>query len=730
MLHSTFYDLSDSFYEKNIQDPMSSLGIVISSGTVANITALCVARNQAFPADKIFKGVAEEGLSAALHYYGYQDSIILVSPLLHYSFEKAASLLGIGKKNILHIPFTDEYNLDINTLRKNIVQYQKEKKHIMAIVGIAGATETGTIDPLIAIATIAHEFGIHFHVDAAFGGPFIFSDKYRSLLQGIHHADSITVCGHKQLYLPMGISICLFKDPKINQVIYTNADYQATKESFDFGKSSLEGSRPALSLLLHASLYLIGKKGYEQIISKGMENAHYLKNCILENDDFELLLNPVINIVNYRYIPKKFRQKVTGNSLTIEDNEHIDKANLMLQNQQFKDGKTFISKTNILSHKYLTEILTLRSVLANPLTTFKDIDEVLNDQLRIASIYIENETEFSNSRSKIKSMPGIEKSTFQRRTLQNHIVPIGRPISNTQIYILDKHLQPVPIGVYGELYIGGDGLAVDYLRKPDLTSEKFIPNPFADPKDPQNYVATRLYRTGDLARFRSDGNIEYLGRIDNQIKLRGIRLELGEIESIIIKQNGVKDVMVIVSEDELLQKRLIAYIITKDQLLEKKIVDKFVNELQGSLKLQLPSYMIPNAFVLLKNFPLNPNGKIDKKALPSPEEYYSTEKYVVPQNVIEQKLVEIWSKLLKLETEKISIHDNFFNLGGHSLLATLLKSRIEQYFNIKLELRVLFNKPTIKQIADVICELYIPPSQMDTLDEDTLNQIQFDKDFA
>ena len=140
--------------------------------------------------------------------------------------------------------------------------------------------------------------------------------------------------------------------------------------------------------------------------------------------------------------------------------------------------------------------------------------------------------------------------------------------------------------------------------------------------------------------------------------------------------------------------------------------------------------MIPNAFVLLKNFPLNPNGKIDKKALPSPEEYYSTEKYVVPQNVIEQKLVEIWSKLLKLETEKISIHDNFFNLGGHSLLATLLKSRIEQYFNIKLELRVLFNKPTIKQIADVICELYIPPSQMDTLDEDTLNQIQFDKDFA
>lgn len=390
MLHSSFYNFNEHFYNRHLQNPTSSLGAVVSSGTLSNLMALYVARNNAFPENGSFKGISEEGLIEALQHYGYKNSVIMISPLLHYSFEKAASLLGIGIKNIKLIPLTEQYTIDCNALRKKIIEYKNAKIHIMAIVGIAGATETGTIDPLEKIAALAEEFDIYFHVDAAFGGPLIFSDTYRDKLKGIDYADSISVCGHKQLYLPMGISLCLFKDPKKMNSINTIADYQANAESYDFGKSSLEGSRSALSLLLHASLHLLGKTGYEQIINIGMRNTFFLKNCLLENDAFELLLDPVINIINYRYIPKKLRTKAKNGFLTKEENKYIDQVNALLQGQQFIQGKTFVSKTYIPSHKYDTEVLTLRCVLANPLTTIEDIDEVLNDQLKIASIHIED----------------------------------------------------------------------------------------------------------------------------------------------------------------------------------------------------------------------------------------------------------------------------------------------------------------------------------------------------
>ena len=391
ILHNSFYNQPDSFYETHMQDSMSTLGIIVSNGTISNITALWVARNYNFRSDGSFKGVAEEGFDKALDYYGYQDSIILVSPLLHYSFEKAVSLLGIGKKRIHYLPLTHRGVVDTKALQRFIIKCNKEKKHIMAIIGIAGATETGSIDPLMEMAKISGEFGIYFHVDAAFGGSVIFSDKYKHLLNGIEYADSITICGHKQLYLPMGISTCLFRDPKKIMAIYNTADYQATIESFDFGKASPEGSRPAISLLLHANLHLIGKKGYDLLIEIGIKNAQYLRACILENDAFELIGEPVINIVNYRYIPKKLRNKISKNCLSEEENSLINEANILLQTQQFKAGKTFVSKTKIPSNKYHMEILTLRAVLSNPLTTPKDINQVLNDQLQIASIYIEKD---------------------------------------------------------------------------------------------------------------------------------------------------------------------------------------------------------------------------------------------------------------------------------------------------------------------------------------------------
>ncbi|NDA90478.1 MAG: aminotransferase class V-fold PLP-dependent enzyme, partial [Alphaproteobacteria bacterium] len=472
MLHRSFYKQSDDFYTEHTQNPMSVLGIITSSGTVANITALWAARNNNFLSDGVFKGISEEGFNAALNYYGYQDSIILVSPLLHYSFEKAASLLGIGKKHIHYLPLTSEYVVDIQALQEYINKCNKEKKYIIALVGIAGATETGSIDPLINMAEVAKKFKIHFHVDASFGGPLIFSDKYGDLLNGIEYADSITLCGHKQLYLPMGISMCFFRDPQKAQLICNTADYQATMQSFDFGKYSLEGSRSAISLLLHSALHLIGKKGYEQLIAIGMENTNYLRLCILKNDSFELINEPTINIINYRYVPKKFRKQIKMQCISEEENKLIDNANILLQTQQFKHGKTFVSKTFIYSNKYHTEILTLRAVLSNPLITSKDIDQVLNDQIQISLKYIENNEIVCNT--SIKDVEDIsDDKSFGELTL-----PIGKPITNTQIYVLDQYLVPKPVGAIGELHVSGNNLVEGYFNRPELTAEKFIANPF------------------------------------------------------------------------------------------------------------------------------------------------------------------------------------------------------------------------------------------------------------
>ncbi|TFG74427.1 MAG: amino acid adenylation domain-containing protein, partial [Flavobacteriales bacterium] len=227
-------------------------------------------------------------------------------------------------------------------------------------------------------------------------------------------------------------------------------------------------------------------------------------------------------------------------------------------------------------------------------------------------------------------------------------ISIGRPIANTQIYILDSQMQPVPIGATGELYIGGDGVARGYLNRPGLTSEKFILNPLGD---------GRLYRTGDLARYFPDGNIEYLRRMDQQIKLRGFRIELGEIESVISQFAGIKQTVVIVREDHLNDKRLVAYLMTN--------TDMAINELQDYLRTKLPVHMLPAAFVVLDKFPLTQNGKIDRKALLKPEYANINERFLAPRNVIEEILASIWAEVLNID--HIGIYDNFFALGGHSL---------------------------------------------------------------
>jgi acyl carrier protein len=257
-----------------------------------------------------------------------------------------------------------------------------------------------------------------------------------------------------------------------------------------------------------------------------------------------------------------------------------------------------------------------------------------------------------------------------------------------RLYILDRKLRPLPIGVSGELYVGGIGVGRGYLNDIQRTAEAFVTDPFSDE------AGMRLYKTGDLARYLPDGNIEFLGRVDHQVKIRGYRIELGEIEALLRQYSGVQDVVVIVREDIPGDKSLAAYVVTSTDITS--------NGLRNYLKEKLPDYMIPAAFVLLESLPLTPNGKVDRRALPVPEYSRSErdENFVAPTLPIHQQLRQIWEELL--DARPIGIQDNFFDLGGHSLLVVRLIDRIEQVFGKKIELATLLASPTIEQMANAL----------------------------
>lgn len=267
---------------------------------------------------------------------------------------------------------------------------------------------------------------------------------------------------------------------------------------------------------------------------------------------------------------------------------------------------------------------------------------------------------------------------------------VGSPVDNTQLHIVDRHMQRLPVGVPGELLIGGDGLAAGYRGRPDLTAEKFIPDPFS--MDPQ----ARLYRTGDLAFWRADGTVQVVGRIDHQVKLRGFRIELGEIETVLAQYPGMTQVVVHCREDRPGDQRLVAYF-TQDG---NRATDA---DLRAHLKLALPDYMVPSAFVALETFPLTPNGKVDRRALPAPEAAVgASAELIAPRTPEEEALVKIWGGLLNLPA--VDVRANFFDLGGHSVLGTQMLSRIEHEFGIELSLRVLFEAPTLEQMASRVAD--------------------------
>jgi amino acid adenylation domain-containing protein len=275
-------------------------------------------------------------------------------------------------------------------------------------------------------------------------------------------------------------------------------------------------------------------------------------------------------------------------------------------------------------------------------------------------------------------------------SIDQRSVPIGRPVANTQIYIFDSQFQPVPIGVTGEVYIGGGGVARGYLNYPDITAERFVPDPFGVKP------GARLYKTGDLARFLTNGNIEYAGRNDFQVKIRGYRIELGEIELALAQHPDVSEAVVLASETNGRDKRLIAYVVLNEMRTAT------AKQLKEFLKERLPEYMLPSSFVMLDALPLTATGKVDRNALPTQIGVEAEENYLAPRTALEEVLAGIFSEVLSLE--RAGVNDNFFDLGGHSLLATQVLSRVQEAFQLKLPLRKLFQAPTVASLATAILE--------------------------
>jgi len=403
MLHRLVYTQDSDFYSKWMHDAEYALGAMCSGGTVANITALWAARNLAFPPEGNFKGVSHDGLFRALKYYGYDGAAIVVSKRGHYSFRKTADILGIGRDYLVAVDTDDDNRIDLDALRETCTRLKKDNICIISVVGIAGTTETGNIDPLEEIAEIAREFKAHFHVDAAWGGPTLFSHRYKHLLKGIEKADSVTLDAHKQLYVPMGSGLVVFKDPKKLKSIAHHAQYVVRRGSKDLGSTTLEGSRPGMAMLIHSGLKIIAKEGYEILIDQGINKAKTFAALIDADSEFEIISYPELNIITYRYCPDFVKQALlkADDIQTDKINEVLDRMTKFIQKTQREKGLSFVSRTRLEPMKYQKKpCVVFRVVLANPLTTMEILQDILIEQKEIAT----QTPEIQNTLKRLKSL--------------------------------------------------------------------------------------------------------------------------------------------------------------------------------------------------------------------------------------------------------------------------------------------------------------------------------------
>ncbi|HCH01085.1 MAG TPA: putative pyridoxal-dependent aspartate 1-decarboxylase [Vibrio sp.] len=387
MLHRLIYGQSESFYQEWMHSAVHSLGAFCSGGTIANITALWVARNNALKADGDFPGVEKEGLFNAMMHYGYQGMAVLVSERGHYSLKKATDVLGIGQSNLVPVKADEHNRICPAALEETIKQLKDKKIKPFAIIGVAGTTETGNIDPLDTIADIAQRENCHFHVDAAWGGATLMSNNHRSLLKGIERADSVTIDAHKQLYIPMGAGMVLFKDPEAMKAVEHHAEYILRKGSKDLGSHTLEGSRSGMAMLVYSSMHIISRPGYELLIDQSIDKAHYFANLVKQQNDFELISEPELCLLTYRYVPQDTRKALLVASTEERQQLHqlLNELTQFIQKKQRENGISFVSRTRLTPVQWdRMETSVFRVVLANPLTTNDILHSVIEEQRQIA----------------------------------------------------------------------------------------------------------------------------------------------------------------------------------------------------------------------------------------------------------------------------------------------------------------------------------------------------------
>lgn len=387
MIHRLIYGETDHFYQQWMHSAEHSLGAFCSGGTIANITALWVARNNALKAEGDFPGVEKAGLFKAMRHYGHEGLAILVSERGHYSLKKAADVLGIGQEGLVAVK-TDAHNrICPHDLEQKITELKANKIKVFAVVGVAGTTETGNIDPLRTIAQICQREQIHFHIDAAWGGATLMSNRYRGLLDGVEVADSVTIDAHKQLYIPMGAGMVLFKDPNAMRSIEHHAQYILRQGSKDLGSHTLEGSRSGMAMLVYASMHIISRPGYQLLIDQSIEKARYFADLIDAQTDFELVSQPELCLLTYRYLPEHVRMALEKSQgvQRAQLNELLNELTKFIQKKQRETGKSFVSRTQLNPHQWdKLATIVFRVVLANPLTTKEILHNVLDEQREIA----------------------------------------------------------------------------------------------------------------------------------------------------------------------------------------------------------------------------------------------------------------------------------------------------------------------------------------------------------
>ncbi|MBS9955849.1 pyridoxal-dependent aspartate 1-decarboxylase PanP [Vibrio alginolyticus] len=387
MLHRLIYGQNDTFYNQWMHSANHSLGAFCSGGTIANITALWVARNKALRANGSFKGVEKEGLFKAMKHYGYDGLAVLVSERGHYSLKKAADVLGLGQEGLVAVKTDTNNRIVIDDLKAKIVELEKQNIKPIAVIGVAGTTETGNVDPLPEIAEVCQAHSCHFHVDAAWGGATLMSNHHRHLLKGVEMADSVTIDAHKQLYIPMGAGMVLFKDPDAMKSIEHHAQYILRKGSKDLGSHTLEGSRSGMAMLVYAAMHIISRPGYELLIDQSIEKARYFADLIKQQDDFELVSEPELCLLTYRYLPPFIREALAQaeGSQKEQLNELINELTQFIQKRQRETGKSFVSRTRLNPDQWQRmNTIVFRVVLANPLTTKEILSSVLDEQREIA----------------------------------------------------------------------------------------------------------------------------------------------------------------------------------------------------------------------------------------------------------------------------------------------------------------------------------------------------------